>query len=308
MKRPRLLAGALLWVAACGAPAEESDPPRAATAAAAEPRVREEMLVDGDWLAGRLDDPEVVVLHVGPERGEYEQGHVPGARFLPLDAIVTQRGEDLNELPPVSRLDSVFEAAGVSDGSRVVVYGRPLAAARAFFALDYLGHGDRTALLDGGIEAWRAAGHPLSTAEPHVARGSFTARPQEERLVDAAWISERLDDPGVALLDARPEAQFTGAEAGAGVPRPGHIPGAGHLFWEETLDSPGQPTLEDPASLRAMFRAAGVDPGDTVVTYCRTGMQAGFAYFVARYLGYDARLYDGSFMDWSRRAGLPVER
>ena len=57
-----------------------------------------------------------------------------------------------------------------------------------------------------------------------------------------------------------------------------------------------------------MFRAAGVMPGETVVTYCRSGMQASFAYFVARYLGYDTKMYDGSFLDWSRRSELPVER
>ncbi|NIQ54333.1 MAG: sulfurtransferase, partial [Gammaproteobacteria bacterium] len=74
------------------------------------------------------------------------------------------------------------------------------------------------------------------------------------------------------------------------------------------IRSTAQPALRDPESLRARFREAGVDDGDTVVTYCRTGMQSSFAYFVARYLGYDTRLYDGSFMDWSRRGELPVER
>lgn len=279
-----------------------------AAAGLAAPSLQPHLLVSGEWLAERLEDPEVVVLQVGAERSAYEGAHIPGARFLPLSAIVREENGNPNELPPVTHLDSVFESIGVSDGTRVIVYGAPLAAARAFFTLDYLGHGERTALLDGGLERWRTDGRAVSTIEPQVERGQFTPRPQTERVVDAQWIRAHLDAPDVALVDARPEAQYSGAEAGTGVDRPGHIPGAGSLFWERTLRSADDPMLKDPAALRALFEAAGVDPNDTVVSYCRTGMQASFAYFVARYLGYDTRMYDASFLDWSRRAELPVER
>lgn len=272
-----------------------------------EPRIRSELLVSSEWLAERLDDPEVIVLHVGTSRDDYERGHVPGARFVELATLVTEREGVTNELPPITRLDSVFEAAGVSDRSRVVIYGAPLAAARAFFTLDYLGHGDRAALLDGGLPGWRMEGRPTSTARSEPIRGSLAPRPQPERVVEAEWVREHLDDSEVALLDARPMAQFAGADP-AGLPRPGHIPGAGNLFWEEMLRSTDPLVLHDPGTLRKMFRAAGVNPGDTVVTYCRTGMQASFTYFVARYLGYDTRMYDASYMEWSRRPELPVER
>lgn len=271
-------------------------------------RVQSDLLVSGEWLSQHLEEPGVVVLHVAPNRDAYDRGHIPGARFLPMSAIVAERDGNINELPPVAHLDSVFESVGVSDDSRVVVYGAPLAAARAFFTLDYLGHGDRTALLNGGLEDWQAQGRPVSTEAPRVAKGSFTPRPQPELVVDATWVEQHLNDPGIALLDARPEPQFTGAEAGGGVPRPGHIPGAGNLFWERLIHSTEHPMLEDPQTLRELFREAGVEPGEMVVAYCRTGVQASFAYFVSRYLGHETRMYDGSFMDWSRREGLPVER
>jgi thiosulfate/3-mercaptopyruvate sulfurtransferase len=307
-----LLSAGVTALASCSPPSEQFGRGGASLepmpTAAAAPALQLDLLVSGEQLAAQLDDPGLVVLHVGSDRGAYERGHIPGARFLPVSAIVVERDGNTNELPSVAHLDSVFESLGVSDGSRVVVYGAPLLAARTFFTLDFLGHGARTALLDGGFEHWLAEDRPVTTEAPRVVLGSFNPRPQPERVVDAQWVSLHLDQPGIALVDARPAPQFTGEVAGEGVARPGHIPGAGNLFWEETIHSPEHPLLKDPEVLRAMFRNAGVGEGDRVVLYCRTGMQASFAYFVARYLGYDTRIYDASFMDWSRREHLPVER
>jgi thiosulfate/3-mercaptopyruvate sulfurtransferase len=283
-------------------------PPAGEMQSTTAPQVNAHLLVSSQWLSEHLNDPQVVVLQVGQESTAYEQGHIHGARFLPLGAIMTTVNGTLNELPPVAQLDSVFRSLGISNGTRVVVYGPSLAAGRTFFTLDYLGHGDRTALLDGGFQGWRAEGRPVSTERPRIVPGSFTSAARPDRVVDANWVHQHLGDPRYALIDARPAGQFSGAVASDGVPRPGHIPGAGNVFWEETLVSTEVPTLRDAASLRAMFQAAGATPGRSVVAYCRSGLQASFAYFVARYLGYDVRMYDGSFMDWSPRTELPVAR
>lgn len=276
---------------------------------AAAPRVNRELLVSTGWLATRLDDPAVVVLHVGRDEADYRAGHLPGARFLPLGAIVVERDGVPNELPEVDALQEAFAAVGVSDGSHVVLYGDlgGLAAARAFFTLDYLGHA-RVSLLDGGLEAWRAEGRALATEAPAIARGTFTPRPQPERLVTAEWVHRHLNDPRVVLIDARPPAEYAGEVPGGGVERPGHIPGARSIFWRNALVSESDPRLKDVDALRALYAEAGAAPGRTVVTYCRTGVQASHAYFVARYLGYDVKMYDGSYIDWSRRSELPVER
>lgn len=307
-----LVSAGMLWLVSCSPSGEavdaEGQRAPAAENVAPAPRLNSNLLVSAEWLADHLEDPGLVVLQVGTDRAAYDQGHIPGARFLPLSDIVVERDGNANELPPVAHLDSVFEALGVSDDARVIIYGPPLAAARTFFTLDYLGHGDRAALLDGGMESWKAEGRALSSEAPRVARANFTPRPQPELVVEATWVSEHLDDPGITLVDSRPEEQYSGAVAGEGVERAGHIPGAGSLFWEKLIRSPEDPVLEDPETLQALFREAGVEPGDTVVTYCRTGVQASFAYFVSRYLGYETRMYDASYMDWSRRAELPVER
>src|SRR5690606_31189720 len=143
------------------------------------------LLVSAEWLAERLDDPSVVVLHVAPNRSAYDEGHIPGARFLPLSAIVTEVDGNTNELPPVEHLDSVFESLGVSDDTRVIIYGPPLPAARALFPLAYLGHAGQVAILDGGLEGWKLEGRPLSTDAPEYEPGTFTPRPRPELVVDA---------------------------------------------------------------------------------------------------------------------------
>jgi thiosulfate/3-mercaptopyruvate sulfurtransferase len=316
----RGLLAALMGIGAC-APGLEPAPDPAAQAGA----LRRGMLIPAESLAtmiivdssrarhGGAGPGLPVLLHVARSPGEYAAAHLPGARLLLLDALLTTRDGLTNELPPIAVLDSVFTAAGVTDDAPVVLYGEPLAAARAWFTLDVLGHGGHAAVLDGGMQAWRAAGLPVESGggrDPVTRpRGSgFTPRPVARAVVDAAWVGERLGDPRFALIDARPAAEFSGDRPGEGVTRPGHIPGAQSLFWKNAIVSDSIPRLKEAAALRTMYSAAGAGAGDTVITYCRTGVQASHAYFVARYLGYDVRMYDGSYLDWIRDASRPVER
>ena len=299
--RAALAAGAVV-AAACGR-AEREPPPEPPPA----PVAREAPFLPVDSVAALGGAEGLVVLHADRTRDGYAAGHLPGARFLPLEAIVVEREGLPNELPPVAVLDSVFESLGVTDSGRVVLTGEPLAAARAWFTLDYLGHGARASVLDGGLAAWRAGGHPVTREVPPLpAPGGFTPRPRPELVVDQVWVASRLASRRVAVVDARPGDEYRGDKAGDGVPRPGHIPGAGHLFWKATLVAEAEPRLLEADSLRALFAAAGAAPGDTVVVYCRTGVQASHLYAVARALGHVTRMYDGSYVDWSRQRALPV--
>src|SRR5579872_5088239 len=154
-------------------------------AAAQTPRVRTDMLVSTNWLDQHLKDANIVILHVSRDRKAFDEGHIPGARFVALSDIAITRDGILNELPPAATLKSVFERAGVSDDSRVILYGDTsvLPATRAYFTLDYLGHG-ATALLDGGLPKWTKESLPLAKDNPEVKQGSLTLRPRPEVVVD----------------------------------------------------------------------------------------------------------------------------
>jgi len=264
-------------------------------------------VVSSDWLARSDEADSLVVVQVDRDPENYRAGHIPGARFLALRDIAVTRAGLPNELPALADLVPRLEALGISTGSRVVVTGDPLGAARLFFTLEYLGFSGRVALLDGGTARWKAEGRDLRTDAPAVAPGRLLPSPRPDLLVDAEWIASRLGDPSLLLLDARPAAEYLGLQAGEGIGRPGHLPGARNFFWRLALTAPEPAVLKDPAVLAKLLGRLGVGPGRDLVVYCRTGVQASYLYVVLRALGYQPRLYDASYIDWSARSALPVE-
>lgn len=283
--------------------------PISSTQAAGDPRVQESLIVSTDWLAKHLNDDSLVLLQVG-DKDEYLAGHIPGAQFIAVADISTPRGAGLAlELPSVTQLQTAFEKLGVTSKSRIVVYfGKDWVTptARVFFTLDYLGLGERTSILDGGLPVWRTEGKSVTNLIKEPKPGHFTPRPNPKLVVDAEWVKANLSKPGVMILDARAQKFYTGAEVGQ-MSRGGHIPNAKNIPFSSLVEDPTN-KFKGAAALRELFNTAGVKSGDTVATYCHIGQQASLLYFVARYLGYEAHLYDGSFEDWSHRPELPVEK
>jgi thiosulfate/3-mercaptopyruvate sulfurtransferase len=285
------------------------------------PSARQEMLVEPEWLATHLDDPHLIVVHVGFDpaaspgsgRTTYFDGHIPGARSLAWQEIAVTRNGVPNEMPGAEQLVRMVRSLGIDDHDRIVLYdtGLGLEAARAFVTLDYLGLGGNAALLDGQWSAWKALKLPDSRMPEDVEPSAFVPRLRPELLVplqamqDLSWLARQAGN-NVALLDARPAEEYEGRKPGKGILRGGHIPGASNLCWNRLLEAGETPVLRGDDELRAMFEAAGARPGRTIVTYCRTGVQASLLFVAARLLGYDVKLYDGSYFEWSRAEELPA--
>ena len=271
------------------------------------PADREPMLVSVDWLAGHLNDPSLVLLQIGEKR-DYDKGHIPGAQFLQYDSISTPHGQGLMlELPPVEQLVSVFEKLGVSNSSHIVLYigtNWVTPTTRVYWTLDYLGLGDRTSILNGGLVAWDASHHPVTTETKTPAKGSITPAPRKEVVADADWVRGHLHQPGVTIIDARTHEFYSGSQSD-GNPRSGHIPGATNLPYLELVDQDNN-KFKSADALSDLFRAAGLKPGSLMVSYCHIGQRATALYFAAKMLGYDAKMYDGSWEDWSHRTDLPI--
>jgi thiosulfate/3-mercaptopyruvate sulfurtransferase len=296
-----------LAILACGVIASSSSAQESA------PR-RDQLVVSDAWLAGHLHDPDLVLLQVG-DSADFTRAHIPGARPVSLAQISAGMSNDMNmdlglmlEMLPVDSLRMRLADLGVSNRSHVIAYfatDRISSTTRVLYTLAYAGLGSSSALLDGGLPGWLRTGHPVESgpAKP-VRAGSLTTRAQPSLVVSAEWVKAHAGQPGIALLDARAVEFYNGTKQDDG-PRRGHIPGAQSLPFEDLYDSTG--ALRQAAELDARFRAAGVQPGDTVVAYCHIGQRATAVLLAAETLGYPVRLYDGSFQEWGRRPDLPVD-
>jgi thiosulfate/3-mercaptopyruvate sulfurtransferase len=277
---------------------------------AASPRDR--LVASPAWLAERLGDRDLVILQVG-DRAAYDMGHIPGARLVMLaDLAAPMGGGALTlELPEPEVLRARLAALGVSDRSRIVVVptreaGIP-SATRVVFTLDAAGLGARTVLLEGGTTAWVAEGRPLSTQVATVPPGRLSPIRYRPLVVDAEFVRRHARAPGYRIVDSRAVEFYSGSRSGGspkGPHKPGHVQGAVNVPFT-TVATPDL-KLASPAEIEARFKAAGVKPGDTVITYCHVGQQATATLFAARTLGLKVKLYDGSFEEWSRLNG-PVD-
>ena len=274
------------------------------------PQVSSQMLVSTEWLAEHLNDADVLVLCVANDPAFYSRGHIPGSHLLAFTDIAVTRDGVSNQLPSAEQLKKAFESAGASDLTRIILYGERagLLAAHAYWTLDYLGVADHAALLDGGLEKWQGEGRSLSQETPEAVAGHLTLQMNPSVLVSAAeletMVREKLNS--ITLLDARPANEFSGEKLSEEASKAGHIPGARNLYWKRNIESAENPILRRDSELRAIYEALGASNDRPLITYCRTGMQSSFDYFVAKYLGYKPLMYSGSFLDWTKK-GLPVE-
>jgi thiosulfate/3-mercaptopyruvate sulfurtransferase len=297
----RMIAAALmvLLLAACRQETAPRDPvPETTAQPAASTNTAGTLFVDAP-------DAGAQIIFVGQD-STVRPADWNGAVFVPLSTFSVERDGIPNEFPRADSMAALLGGAGVS-GDRFVIVGDPIPAGRAWAAFDYLGLGARAALLDGGRAALGNIAPPPPAVSAVDTGAGLAVDVRNDMIVDAEWVHERLGDDGIAILDARPPAEFSGETPGDGIDRPGHIPGARNVFWQTLVVSADEPRLKAEAELRRIFEEAGVAPDDTIVAYCRTGGQASFLYTVARHLGYDVLLYDGSYIDWSRTQ-YPVER
>jgi thiosulfate/3-mercaptopyruvate sulfurtransferase len=261
-------------------------------------------LVDPDWLLAHLGEPGLVVVDcrftlTDPAADEpgWLAGHVPGAAFLAVGRDLAGELRDggaeggRHPLPDAREFETSARRAGIGAQSRVVAYDErgEGGAARLWWLLRHFGH-RRAAVLDGGLTAWRGAGGPLRAGAEQVAPGDFVARARRGDTLAAEQLRGRR------LLDARAAERFRG-ESEPIDPVAGHIPGAGNVPFTELAPDGRFPP---PAELRERLGPA------PFVAYCGSGVTACVLLLAADSAGVEARLYPGSWSEWSRR-GLPVE-
>lgn len=268
----------------------------------------ESPLIDVDDLAA-LGPGKVTLLDVrwrlgGPAgREEFERGHLPGARFVNLEADLAGPPGDAGRhpLPAPERFEQAMRANGVRGDRPVVVYDdwSGQAAARAWWLLRHHGHAD-VRVLDGGWTAWRSArpDDVESGPEAEIEQGDFVAVPGVMPVVGAEGVAH----VGV-LIDARAPERYRG-ETEPLDPVAGHIPGAVNVPASGNVDERGR--FLSPARLRARYAEAGARAGDDVAAYCGSGVTACHDVLAMAVAGVPAALYPGSWSEWCADPSRPV--
>ena len=272
-------------------------------------------LVSVDWLAKHLGAPDLRVVDATwympaenrPGLTEFRSGHIASAVFFDIDQIADGSSDLPHMLPTPEDFARAAGALGLHPDDRIVVYdGHGIfSAPRVWWTLKAMGF-SQVAVLDGGLKAWRAAGHGVETGDPDPRPSQSSARLQSHLVRNLDQVRAALDDPEIQVLDARPAGRFSGE---APEPRPGlrggHMPGASNLPWSAVVSPEG--TLRSPEDLRAAFAAAGIDLQRPIITTCGSGVSAAVLALALACLGNDeVSIYDGSWSEWGGRSDTPV--
>jgi thiosulfate/3-mercaptopyruvate sulfurtransferase len=287
------------------------------------PFANPQYLVQTDWLAEHLNDPNLrvfdctVFLRSDKDRGfriesgreEWAESHIPGSGFVDLANDLSDQDATLRfTMPSAAQFAEAIGSYGISNDSHVILYDRAGAmwAARIWWMLRAMGF-DNAALLNGGWKKWRDEGRAVSADAPTYPATTFTAALREGLIAAQPDVLTGIDDGATCIVNALSEEQHAGTVSPYG--RPGHIAssvnvpamGAGGVIDAETG------AYKSAAELQSMFASAGALDAGRVITYCGGGIAASSDAFVLTLLGHEnVAVYDASLSEWAADPALPM--
>ncbi len=233
----------------------------------------------------------------------FAAGHIPGA--VHGDAALLSRTDSPvgGLLPEAEQFNRFLADIGVNLGDQIIAYdgGRETPAARLIWVMDAYGY-EVGSWLNGGFNAWQAAGLPVTDTVEHPTRGNLSLTVFGENVISVEALLSELNATDLAILDVRSAAEYDGSDVRSAMG--GHVPGARHLEWTALLDQNGR--LLDDDALRAKLAPLNLPKDGTIVVYCQTHQRSAVTYVVLKHLGYpDVRALDGAWSNWGNRSDTP---
>ena len=277
--------------------------------------VNNNFLVDTQWLSNHLQGDNIVIVDCQKDENAYIKAHIPNAIMRPGHSYLKseQNGELGKYLPGAEEFSRLMAEMGIDSNTEVICYDEwdNQYATRLWWLLKYYGH-KKVRLLNGGWQAWVAAGLPVSctVTEPKAAARPYTVHENSSINITMDELLERYENRDVQILDVRRKSEFEGTEVGKNR-RGGHIPGAIHLEWNRMLSQSkqyeGVTFFQSEEEMRALLDQNGVSRDKITVVHCQAGVRASFTFFCLKMLGYpDVKLYDGSMGEWANMDHTPL--
>ena len=269
-----------------------------------------EVLVETEWVAEHLDDPQVRLIDTHIDPTSYEAGHIPGAVFW--HGFETLLKSDYQVNFEKAAVEDLCGRSGIANDTTVIVYSEHSAIAPwVFWFLKSIGHED-VRVLNGGRKKWIADSHPLTTDPPTIAATAYTAQaPNPDLRALQEKVRAAVGQEGQVLLDVRTPEEYRGEifmlEPPQGTECAGHIPGATHIYYEAALNE--DETFKSMDELSALYADQGITADKETITYCAIGIRSAHTWFVlTQLLGYPhVRSFDASWNVWGRLPDTPVE-
>ncbi len=264
------------------------------------------VIVSPQWLNEHINDPDLVIVQPNFLRKDFEAEHIRGARFLWPDWLTANTPDATYNPPDPKAATKILQDMGISKNSKIILCHTKSdvsVTARMLVTLEYLGLEGKVQFLNGGLEAWKKAGYPVTNELSAFEKGNFVAKVNPV-LVDKEYVMQALQAKSSEVIDARAKRWYDGDPTGN--PRDGHIAGAKNIPYPELLDSTN--SFKAQTVLADYFQPVVPDTKKELVSYCFIGQTASVVYLAGRQLGYKMKLYDGSMQEWSRIPELPMEK
>jgi len=273
-----------------------------------------EYLVETDWVADHLDDPNVRIIESDEDALLYKMGHIPGA--VQVDWFTTLQHPVRRDFLTKEQFEEFCSKAGISNDTTLVFYGDKSNwfACYALWLFEYYGH-KNVKIMNGGRTKWEQEKRPMDKETPSYENTNYKAKDPNESIRAYREQVFTQVDAKKPLVDVRSPKEYTGEllhmpnYPQEGATRGGHIPGAVNIPWSKAVNE-SDSTFKSPEELRSLYEEQGIKPDEDIIAYCRIGERSSLTWFALKYLlGYPhVKNYDGSWTEWGNLVGAPIEK